>query len=163
VSELIRTGTAARILGTSRQHVVDLCSRGRLRSHGSGIHRRLDRREVEALRTAGPNRDERQSLWLHTAVAGRVVKDPEGSLRKARANIARMRAAHRGRLPWLDAWEHVIESGPEAVLKALVAETPEAADLRQNSPFSGVLTDLERRTALSTFRAVDRRARDAVG
>jgi DNA binding domain, excisionase family len=161
MSELIRTGTAARMLGTSRQHVVDLVHRGTLRSHGAGIHRRLDVRDVEALRMGGgPTRDERQSMWLHTAVAGRVVKDPERSLAKARANISRMRAAHRAPATWLDAWERVIEAGAQAVVRALVADTPESVELRQNSPFAGVLTDVERRKALAAFRAVDGRTRE---
>ena len=161
MQELIRTGAAARILGTSRQHVVDLVQRGTLRSHGNGVHRRLDVREVEALRMGGgPTRDERQSMWLHTAVAGRVVKDPDGSLAMARMNITKMRAAHRAPVPWLDAWERLIDRGAQAVVKALVADTPESVELRQNSPFAGVLTDAERRKVLAAFRAVDGRLQD---
>ena len=64
--------------------------------------------------------------------------------------------AHRGPQRWLDDWERLIGSGPQAVVQALVADTPEAAELRQNSPFAGVLTDLERRAALASFRSVDR-------
>jgi excisionase family DNA binding protein len=161
VSELIRTGAAAKILGTSRQHVVDLCARGTLRNHGEGVHRRLDRREVDALRGTGPTREQRQSLWLHTAVAGRVVKDPDGSLKRARANIARMRAAHRGPLPWLDDWERLIRQGPGTVVQTLVADTPEATELRQNSPFAGVLSEVERHKALTSFRSVDGTTSDA--
>ncbi len=161
MSELIRSGAAAKILGTSRQHVVDLCTRGTLRDHGAGVHRRFDRREVEALLGAYSTRDQRKSLWLHTAVAGRVVKDPDGSLKRARANIARMRAAHRGPLPWLDDWERLIGQGPETVVETLVANTPEATELRQNSPFAGVLSEVERRKALTSFRSVDRTTSEA--
>lgn len=64
-------------------------------------------------------------------------------------------------MPWLGAWERVIEAGAEAVVKALVADTPESVELRQNSPFAGVLTDVERRRALAAFRVVDGRARQA--
>ncbi len=161
MTQLIRTGTAARMLGTSRQHVVDLVARGTLRSHGTGIHRRLDVRDVQALRTAGvPTRDDRQSRWLHTAVAGRVVKDPAAALAKARRNLSTIRAAHLAPVPWLDVWEQVIDAGAEAVVRALVADTAESAELRQNSPFAGVLTDAERRKALATFRAVDAKTRD---
>lgn len=156
MGELIRTGEAARMLGTSRQHIVNLVDRGTLRSHGAGVHRRLDRIEVAALRVGRrPSRDERQSIWLHAAVAGRVVGDPNETLAKARANLSKMRAAHRTPVPWLDAWERLLGAGPQAVVKALVADTPESAELRQNSPFAGVLTDLERRKALTAFRAVD--------
>ena len=152
MDELIRTGAAAKILGTSRQHIVDLCTRGALRSHGVGVHRRIDRREVEDLVRRPLPRDDRQSLWLHTAVAGRVAKEPRASLEKARSNLRTIRAAHPGRLPWVDRWEQIIDAGPSAVMRALVAETPEGAELRQNSPFAGVLTDRERRLALAAFR-----------
>lgn len=157
--ELIRTGMAAKILGTSRQHVVDLCTRGSIQSHGTGVHRRLDRRAVEALVERGRTRGDRQSRWLHTAVAGRVARDPRGAIEKARANLRTMRSAHQGRNPWVDRWERLLDAGPEAVIGALVADTPESAELRQNSPFAGVLTDRERRLALNAFRSVGHESR----
>ena len=159
MSELIRTGTAAKILGTSRQHVVDLCTRGAIRSHGTGVHRRLKRQEVEALVDRGRTRADRQSLWLHAAVAGRVATDPRGALEKARANLRTMQTAHGVRNPWVQRWERLVDAGPEAVIRALVADTPESVELRQNSPFAGVLTDRERRLALDAFRSVDLAAR----
>jgi excisionase family DNA binding protein len=158
MSDLIRTGTAARILGTSRQHVVDLCSRGALRSHGAGRHRRLKRDEVEAMVEDRRTREERKSLWLHTVVAGRVARDPRGTLERARVNLVRMRAAHGAAAPWLGRWEQLIAAGPERVIRTLVADTPEARELRQNSPFAGVLTDDERLRVLAAFRSSDRPA-----
>ena len=159
MSELIRTGAAAKILGTSRQHVVDLCTRGAIRSHGTGVHRRLERREVEALVDRAQTRDDRQSLWLHVAVAGRLARDPRAALEKARANLRTMQAAHGVRSPWVQRWERLLDAGPEAVIRALVADTPESVELRQNSPFAGVLTDRERRLAMDAFRSVDLEAR----
>lgn len=153
---LIRTGTAADILGSSRQHVVDLVDRGVLQNHGTNVHRRVDRRDVEALATPGSTRDDRQSLWLHTAVAGRIAKDPKSALRKASANIRLMRRAHRQPSPWLARWQQIVDLGPEAVIKALVGDTAESRELRQNSPFAGVLTTRERSLALDAFRSVAR-------
>jgi excisionase family DNA binding protein len=163
-SELIRTGTAAHILGTSRQHIVDLCNQGVLSCVRSPTQRRVRRTEVEAL-TAGmesprpPNRDQRQSRWLNAAVAGRVVSDPAGTLEHARRNLQHLRTAHpRGMTTrWLDRWSSILESGPEAVLETLTSASPEAVELRQNSPFAGVLSDEERRAILTAFRAFDDR------
>ena len=155
MTNLIRTGTAASILGTSRQHVVDLVARGSLRNHGVGVHRRLDRLDVERLVQDRRTRDQRKSLWLHTAVAGRLVTDPNRALRQARANLRRMREAHARPSPWLRRWEHLIDEGPEKVVRALIADTPEASELRQNSPFAGVLTAPERSRALEAFRAAE--------
>jgi hypothetical protein len=59
---------------------------------------------------------------------------------------------------WLDAWESVLGAGPEAVLQALTSQTPLALELRQNSPFAGVLSDDERSAVLRAFRAQERSA-----
>jgi len=156
MSELIRTGAAAKILGTSRQHVVDLCDRGILRSRGAGVHRWLDRAEVEALVARPLGRDARQSLWLHRAVAGRLVTEPDASLARARRNLRVMESANRPRSPWLSQWERILDHGPEEVARILTSESPEAVELRQNSPFAGVLSEPGRRRALSAFRTADR-------
>ena len=69
-----------------------------------------------------------------------------------------MRTAHPTGMSarWLDAWQAVLDEGPEAVLQTLTAQTPLAIELRQNSPFAGVLADRERRGVLGAFRRLDR-------
>ena len=163
--DLIRTGEAAAILGTSRQHVVDLCNQGILWSQRSPTQRRLRRSEVEAFvgrRSANAplNRDQRQSIWLHAAVAGHLAADPAGTLERARTNLQRLRAVHPRGMParWLTVWQWVLDGGSEAVLEVLTARTPLAMELRQNSPFAGVLSDDERQAVLRAFRDHDRRA-----
>lgn len=153
---LIRTGEAADILGVSRQHIVDLVDRGDLSSRGVGKHRRLDRAEVQQLARGGLSRDQRQSLWLHRAVAGRVAVDPDGTLSLARTNLNHMRRAHGSNIRWLGEWETLLGRGPDRVMRVLVAENEAAAELRQNSPFAGVLTDRQRSMALVAFRRADR-------
>jgi hypothetical protein len=154
--ELIRTGTAAEILGTSRQHVVDLVDRGILRNFGTNVHRRLDVAAVRALVQSDGTRDDRQSLWLHAAVAGKVARSPEAAVHRARLNLARMERANRGPSRWLRHWHQVLDDGPERVIRTLTADTQEGRELRQNSPFAGVLTERERLEALAAFRANDR-------
>lgn len=162
-SELIRTGDAAAILGSSRQHVVDLCNQGLLSFERGPRQRRLRRHEVEAFaRRAGSyprlNRDQRQSLWLHAAVAGQIARDPAGTIAHARTNLARLRLAHPSGVSsrWLDAWETVLDGGPEDVLQTLTSQAPLAVELRQNSPFAGVVPELERSAVLRRFRAQER-------
>ena len=58
---------------------------------------------------------------------------------------------------WLDAWQSVLGGGPEAVLQTLTSQAPLAIELRQNSPFAGVLSDDERRAVLGAFRKQDHR------
>jgi excisionase family DNA binding protein len=156
MDDLISTGLAARILGTSRQHVVNLVNRGVLQRVGSGAHRRVRREDVEALLGRPMSRDARQSLWLHRAVAGRVAADPDAAIARARRNLGRMASAAGRPVPWLRHWEDVLAAGPERVLEVLTdADTPLAVELRQNSPFAGVLTEAERRRVLEAFRRVD--------
>jgi hypothetical protein len=56
---------------------------------------------------------------------------------------------------WLERWRTLVEQGPEAVMRALVAESEDAVELRQNSPFAGVLSQAER---LAIIRACRRYA-----
>ena len=61
--ELITTGEAARLLGVSRQHVVDLCDRGLLACERTPVHRRVRRTDVDVLRRRGElTREEMRSL-----------------------------------------------------------------------------------------------------
>jgi hypothetical protein len=153
--DLIATGEAARLLGSSRQHVVDLCERGELSCRRTPVHRRLLRGEVEALaRTRrGLTREEVRSLWLNRAVAAHLARDPERVLGRARKNLERFSEIHAGSSaePWLKRWEMVLERGPEAVMEVLTSTAPDAAELRQNSPFPGVLAQKERRDVLESF------------
>ncbi len=45
-SDQLTTGEAARLLGTSRQHVVDLCNAGHLPYRVVGKHRRVSRHDI---------------------------------------------------------------------------------------------------------------------
>jgi excisionase family DNA binding protein len=154
-ASLLTTGEAARLLGASRQHVVDLCERGDIPFVTVGKHRRVRRSDVEALRERAERmtREQLRSLWLGHAIAGRFVENP-GQIRDlALTNVREMRRKHRGQVKrWLDEWAVLLEGPVEKVLEALTSRTPRARELRQNSPFAGVLTDDERRRLLSQFR-----------
>ena len=151
---LLSTGQAARLLGVSRQHVVDLCDRGSLPCERAPIHRRVPRDAVEAFRRRRTlTREELRSLWLNRAVAARVAENPVRVLAHARRNLERLDTVHEGTTvtTWLKRWREVIDAGPEVVMDTLTSKTPEASDLRQNSPFAGVLSDAERRKVLASF------------
>ncbi|GAA3664816.1 helix-turn-helix domain-containing protein [Microbacterium marinilacus] len=152
----ITTGAAADLLGRSRQHVVDLCDRGVLPHARAGTHRRVDREAVERLLEPTMTYEQTRSLWLHRAVVGKLVLEPDRVLEKASENIARWRGRHRpdGKaVQYLDEWEQLISDGVEAVAKVLVDTGERARELRQNSPFAGVLSDRQRTQILDSFRA----------
>jgi excisionase family DNA binding protein len=154
--QLVTTGVAAKVLGTSRQHVVDLCDRGDLPFRTVGKHRRVSREDLEALsaRTNRLTRDQLRSLWLSQAVAGKLVRDPDRVLDQARRALAHLRTVHRrGQAArWLAEWEVILGGSVERVLETLTSPTPRARELRQNSPFAGALTERERTQVLQSFQ-----------
>ena len=156
--EVMTTGDAARILGCSRQHIVDLCDEGKLAYTTVGRHRRVRRRDVESLgaRTEHLTRPERRSLWLAYAVAGKVAADPEHARQLARRQIDRMRPIARGQArQWLVEWERLLDGPTEDLLRTLTDTSPFARELRQNSPFAGLLPSDERTQVLASWRRFD--------
>lgn len=120
-----------------------------------GKHRRVRRGDIDALRTRTDrlSRHQKRSLWLAHAAAGRIVADPVGALRSARANLAKMRGGARGQAKqWLDEWERLLDGPVEDLLTELTARTPKARELRQNSPFTALLSDAERQRVLDAWR-----------
>jgi excisionase family DNA binding protein len=153
--ELLTTGAAAKLLGASRQQVVNLCERGELPFVMVGKHRRVSRGAIEAMLRPKRKltRDQLKSLWLHQAVAGSLVTDPGAVLGKATTNLDRLLVQHQGTMTehWLLLWREKLGEGPGAVLKALTSEDSESVELRQNSPFAGVLSPPQRQQVLDAF------------
>jgi excisionase family DNA binding protein len=152
-SELLTTGQAAILLRSSRAHVVDLCLRGLLPFVRVNGQRRIRRSDVEALIQPGLSRDAMESLWLHRAVAGKVVQNPPVLLAAAAINLRRLRRLHPdgSAWEWLDRWDAVLDQGVEAVLDALTSPSEVAVALRRSSPFAGILSEVERRRVLFAY------------
>ena len=162
MGELIRTGRAAAILGASRQHVVDLVERGVLANHGEGVHRRVDRAAVEALAGIPMPREVRLRLWVHLAVAGRIVRGPVRSNRviARRLDSMSLAASAEGRsTATLMRWRRLLALGPEAVLQGMT-EVSEAGDaLRRESPVLGLLSEADVRRIERMFAIAQRPSR----
>jgi len=152
---LLKTGDVATMLGVSRQHVVDLCDTNDLSCIWVGKHRRVPREAVEALLgSSSLTREKERSLWLHRALLGPLLADPEVVLNKARENLRRWKREHRPdgmTVRYLMEWEKVLNSGLDNVVETMISTTPEANELRQNSPFAGVLADETRVRVLKSF------------
>ena len=159
--DLLTTGQVATLLGTTPRHVVNLCLRGELPYTMAGTHRRIRRADALALaerpaaNNGGPLTDDQlRSLWLHRAAAGHIASDPVGALARARARTEELLEGEPDGAGWLHQWLGLINRGPEAVMRAMTSIDPLARELRQNSPFVGLLPDDERRAILEAFHSV---------
>lgn len=100
------------------------------------------------------NESERRSLAFGVLTAQHVLRDPVAVLARARTNLTTMRdAAVPANMPYLDAWQRLLEGSTSAVIDALVGDHQDARDLRQATPFAGVVPDTERRAAIRRLRA----------
>jgi hypothetical protein len=99
-------------------------------------------------------RDQLRSWLLGCVVAGRVVADPDGTRALAQANLARLHQAHPRAAVWPDQWQRLLDGPLADLLTTLTSPSPAARDLRQNTPFAGVLTDEERERVLQTARGL---------
>jgi excisionase family DNA binding protein len=157
---LLSTGDVARLLGSSRQHVVDMCERGDLPCVRVGTHRRVPEAAVRRLLATAHDttlltRDQERSLWLNRVVAARLMVAPDATMAKAKANLAAWQGVHRRdgmARHWLDEWARILDQGVDAVADTLTSRDPLAVELRQNSPFAGVLDEETRTQVLTAFR-----------
>lgn len=102
------------------------------------------------------SRVEEKSLAIHRCIAARLLQDPIPTLKKARHNLARLRSADQGHSArWLDEWDGLLDRPTDEIVTAMLARTQDGIDLRQMTPFAGVLTDAERRKALRSVSSSD--------
>jgi hypothetical protein len=83
-----------------------------------------------------------RGLAYHRAVAQRLLKP---MVAEARHVLLRWREQGRIDERYADRWEQLLARPVSEIRRALVEESEEADDLRQNSPFAGVLSEPERR------------------
>jgi transcriptional regulator with XRE-family HTH domain len=105
-----------------------------------------------ASRGSALTRSERRSLALHEAVLARLLEDPDAVRALARRNLVVTGEAAPAASPYLRQWQTLLD-GPLADLAiVLVSPAADARELRQNSPFAGVLDAAERDRVLAATR-----------
>ncbi|HEY1457994.1 MAG TPA: hypothetical protein VGF15_05710 [Solirubrobacteraceae bacterium] len=98
---------------------------------------------------AGHDRARARGLAYHQAVARRLRKPMVDDARHA---LFRWREQERIDPRYADQWEHVLARPVSEIRKALIEDSQTGDDLRQNSPFAGVLSEPERRQILRATR-----------
>lgn len=96
-------------------------------------------------------REDRRSLRLHGAIASRLMRDPGAILRTARQNLRLMRDRHPAADSLLREWEVLLDQPVAEVAAALVDPSPRGRELRQVTPFAGVLSASERAEVYRDF------------
>jgi excisionase family DNA binding protein len=155
MEKMLKTGEVARLLGVSRQHVVDLCDRGEIEHVRVSTHRRIPRSEVDRLMGNRLTREEERSLRLHQALLTQMLTDPDAVISKAHDNLDRWTRMHRPdgmTTRYLNDWKRVLDGGLDVIVDVVNSSSQEARELRQNSPFAGVLSDETRLQVLRTFK-----------
>jgi excisionase family DNA binding protein len=153
--DLLSTGDVASRLGVSRQQVVNMCGRGEIEHVMVGKHRRIPMREVNRILSPSLTREQEKSMWLHRALMTPLLVAPEEVIGRAFENIVCWKREHRSdgmTMRYLSDWEQILSQGLDAVMETIVSASPEACELRQNTPFAGVLDDTTRVQVLRTFK-----------
>jgi transcriptional regulator with XRE-family HTH domain len=91
------------------------------------------------------------SLALGRLTAAEVLRSPASVLAKARRRTSAMLARDdlpRGSRPWLMLWSQLLDGSLEQVVLALIDPSERGYELRQNTPFTGVLSEADRLAAV---------------
>ncbi len=84
-----------------------------------------------------------RSLALHRAVAAKLRREP-GLVLTAQQRVVDRQADGSLHPTWAARWASLLALPVAELARALEADTPEMADVRQSSPFAGILTARER-------------------
>jgi hypothetical protein len=93
----------------------------------------------------GHDRARARSLAYHRALAKRLTRP---MVQEARHTLLRWREQGRIDPRYAEQWERLLDRPIPEIRRALVSEDQLSDDLRQNSPFAGMLSEPERRRTL---------------
>ncbi len=96
-------------------------------------------------------RDQARSLVLHTAISRELRKREDEVIGNARRNISRMRSLNPHATWLLDEWEGILEGTADQIVARMLDPSEHGRDLRQVTPFAGVLTPTQRVAAFESF------------
>jgi len=96
-------------------------------------------------------REDRRSLALHRAISRELLESPARVLSRARRNLTRMRAQHGGARVLFDEWARILEQSVDEIVAVMTDHGVHARDLRQVTPFAGVLSAAQRTSVYAGF------------
>jgi hypothetical protein len=102
-------------------------------------------------------REERRSLHLHRAIARRLEESPDLVLARAQDTLLLMRGKHPEADQLFLESEVLLDRPLSELLPALIDPSPRGRELRQVTPFAGILTAEERTGVHRSFREEETR------
>lgn len=109
-------------------------------------------------------REDAVSLALGRLTASAVLRDPTQHVGRARSRVAAIvegQSSSRGQRLWATEWQGLLVGPLEGVVAALIDPSERGYELRQNTPFTGLLADEERLEAVRRASREHRAARSA--
>ncbi len=101
--------------------------------------------------TAPLTRDQARSLVVHTVISQELRKRGDEVIGIARRNISRMRSLNPHASTLLDEWERILEGTTDQIVARMLDPSEHGRDLRQVTPFAGVLSPAQRTAAYESF------------
>jgi transcriptional regulator with XRE-family HTH domain len=109
--------------------------------------------ELEARFIPRLTREDHRSLAYHRAVVDKLHLNPKETIARAHRNLKRLKDLHPHAHKLLNQWSVWLDL-PQAVLaQQIIDHSEHGRDMRQVSPFAGVLSAAERTKALMSFRS----------
>jgi hypothetical protein len=142
--ELLEDVEQARVNGALRPLAGVIRERRRRSSETVDLDRLLPRKRARTHRLA-----EIQSLAYHRLVAERLNEELVDT---ARRRLDRQLRDGRIDPRWGSEWERILDLPVERIKQRIGSDTPRARELRQTSPFAGVLTEQERQRLIDAVR-----------
>jgi predicted transcriptional regulator len=141
IDELIREGQHRHLLAKALER-----RRGAAATIGGADG---DRGRGRSTAPEGHRTAERRALAYHELIAERL---DEGMVEEAGERVERLVSEGHLHPNYAKSWQALLARPLADVAWAIVADTQEGRDLRQNSPFAGVLNEQERRRVIETTR-----------
>jgi transcriptional regulator with XRE-family HTH domain len=97
-------------------------------------------------------REDERSLAYHRALAAKLRKEPGPVVGKAKQTLMKLTESQPGARPLLHRWGQWLELPTEALISRILDPGAEAREMRQVTPFAGLLAPKERARILREFR-----------
>ncbi len=97
-------------------------------------------------------REDHRSLAFHRAIAEILRKTPTPVLNRAKRNLKYLTTHQPGAKRLFECWKSWLKMPLEELISNMLCPLPAAREMRQVSPFSGILKPQDRARILSQFR-----------